>query len=129
MSDHVVIVTPPDDYLADSFRFMIVDLTEEQTKIVSSALLTLNKVGHIVCYSFKSGDSIDWFLDKKAKSDFVIFNAESENHLLVGYLAAKKNSYYFGTLKTLAKANKSAIYSVDDVVNLLTIRMENNETV
>lgn len=129
MSDHVVIVTSPDDFLPDSFRFMLVDLNDDQTQLVSSALLKLNKVGNIVVYSYKSSDPIEWLLDKRVKSDFVIFNAESNNDILVGYLSAQKNSYYFGTLKTLAQANRSAIYSVEDVLNLITARMENDETI
>lgn len=129
MSDHVVIVTSPDDFLPDSFRFMLVDLNDDQTQLVSSALLKLNKVGNIVVYSYKSSDPIEWLLDKRVKSNFVIFNAESNNDILIGYLTAQKNSYYFGTLKTLAQANRSAIYSVEDVLNLITVRMENNETI
>lgn len=127
MSDNVIIVTAPDDFLADGFRFMIVDLDETQTKIVSDALLELKSVGNIVVYFYKTKDPIEWFLDKKSKSDFIIFNADSNNDILVGYLAAQKNSHYFGTLKTLAKANKSAIYSVEDITSLLTYRMENND--
>ncbi len=126
MSDNVIIVTSPDEYLADGFRFMIVDLDEVQTKMVSDALLHLKYSGTIIVYYYRSADPIEWFLDKKPKSDFIIFNAESDNDLLVGYLAAQKNSYYFGTLKTLSKANKSAIYSVEDITSSLTYRMENN---
>lgn len=129
MHEQVVIVTDPDDFIADGFRFMTVDLTESQTNLVSEALLSMSKIGRIICYSYKSQDSIDWFLDKKTKCDFVIFNAESDNQLLIGYLAAHKHSFYLGTLKSLSKANKSAIYSVEDVVDLLNFRMRNNETV
>ena len=129
MSDHVVIVTSPDDFLPDSFRFLIFDLTENQTQIISQSLLRLNKVGNIVVYSARSADPIDWISDKKLKSDFVIFNAESLDDVMVGYFGAQRNSYYFGTLKKLNKINKSAIYSVEDVVKLLTFRMENNETI
>lgn len=127
MSDNVIIVTAPDDFLADGFRFMIVDLDETQTKIISDALLELKSVGNIIVYFYKTTESIEWFLDKKSKSDFIIFNANSSNDILVGYLVAQKNSHYFGTLKTLTKANNSAIYSVEDVISLLTFRMENND--
>jgi hypothetical protein len=129
MSDHVIIVTVPDDFLPDSFRFLIYDLTENQTQIISESLLRLNKVGNIVVYSARPTDSIDWILDKKLKSDFIIFNADSFDDTMIGYFAAQRNSYYFGTLKKLNKINKSAIYSVEDVVELLTFRMENNETI
>lgn len=129
MNEQVVIVTSPDDFIADGFRFMTVDLTEPQTTLVSDALLSLSKIGRIICYSYRSDDPIEWFLDKKSKCDFIVFNAESNNQLLIGYLAAHKHAFYMGVLKTLSKANKSAIYSVEDVVNLLTLRMRNNETI
>jgi hypothetical protein len=83
-------------------------------------------MGDVIIYFYKSTDPIEWFLDKKSKTDFIIFNADSTNDLLIGYLAAQKKSYYFGTLKTLSKANKSAIYSIEDIISLLTFRMENN---
>lgn len=129
MSDQVVIVTAPDDFIQDSFRILLVDLDESQTQLVSAALLQLNHIGKLVVYKFSSGDSIAWLLDKKNKSNLIIFNADSKNEQLVGYICAQRKSCYFGTLKSLHLANKSAIYSVDDVVNLITIRMENNETV
>jgi len=129
MSDQVVIVTAPDDFIQDSFRILLVDLDESQTQLVSAALLQLNNIGKLVVYKFSSGDSIAWLLDKKNKSNLIIFNADSKNEQLVGYMCAQRKSCYFGTLKSLHLANKSAIYSVDDVVNLITIRMENNETV
>jgi hypothetical protein len=129
MSDHVVIVTSPDDFVPDSFRFLVFDLTEDQTQIISESLLRLHKIGNVVVYSAKSTDPIEWILDKKLKSDFIIFNAESLDDVMVGYFTAQRNSYYFGILKKLNKINKSAIYSVEDVIELLTFRMENNETV
>jgi len=129
MSDQVVIVTAPDDFIQDSFRILLVDLDESQTQLVSAALLQLNHIGKLVVYKFSSGDSIAWLLDKKNKSNLIIFNADSKNEQLVGYMCAQRKSCYFGTLKSLHLANKSAIYSVEDVVNLLTLRMRNNETI
>ena len=124
MSERVILVTAPDDFLPDSYRFMAVDLNENQAQAFSSALLKLNYDKNIVVYLYKSTDPIDWFLDKKPKCDLIIFNAESTNDILVGYLAAQRNSYYFGTLKTLGNANKSAIYSEGDVLSLLTYKLD-----
>lgn len=129
VTDRVIVVTAPDDFIPDSYRFLVADLNETQTQIISSSLLKLNCTGTIVIYLYKTGDSFDWFLDKKNKSDILIFNAESNNDLLTGYLAAQRNSYYFGTLKTLDKANKSAIYSEEDVLSLLKYRLEKDEQI
>lgn len=129
MSDRVIVVTAPDDFVPDSYRFLVADLNDIQTQIISSSLLKLNYTGTVVIYLYRTGDSIDWFLDKKNKSDILIFNAESHNELLTGYLAAQYNSHYFGILKTLDKANKSAIYSEEDVLSLLKYRLEKDEQI
>ena len=57
--------------------------------------------------------------DKKHKSDIIIFNADSDNDIVVGYLAAQTNSYYFGNLKLLSTVNRSAIYNTDQLYDLL----------
>jgi hypothetical protein len=129
VADNVILVTSPDDFIQDSYRLMLVDLDESQNQLVSSALLKVKHNGIVTAYIYRIQDPIQWFFDKKPKSDCIIFNAESKNESLVGYIAAQKNSYYFGTLKTFSMINKSAIYSEQDVVNLLTLRMENNEQI
>lgn len=118
MLDKVTVVTPPDDFLIDGTRLLLVDLEPEQTKFISDSLLNLNFDKHLILYFYQSNENIDWFIDKKHKSDIIIFNAESTNDLLVGYLAAQSNSFYFGTLKILNKLNNSAIYSSSDFIKI-----------
>ena len=60
------------------------------------------------------------------KSNFIIFNAESENQTLVGYLAAQKNSHYFGELKTLQKVNGSCIMDSYQLSDLLDKEISNH---
>jgi hypothetical protein len=119
MTDKILLVTEPDDVKIDGLRLLLVDLTDDQSQVISTALGRLNTIHELIIYSSQSS-SIDWVLDKKAKSKLCFFNADSDNHLLVGYLAAQSNGYYFGNLKILSQANKRVIYNVDDVVNLLT---------
>ncbi len=119
MTDKIILVTEPDDIKIDGIRILLVDLTPDQSQVISNALGQLNTFNELIIYSAQSS-GIDWILDKKSKSKIVIFNADSDNHLLVGYLTAQSNSYYFGNLKILSTANKRVIYNVDDVVNLLT---------
>jgi hypothetical protein len=64
-------------------------------------------------------------LDKKQKSDLILFNADSQNDILIGYLAAQKNSHYLGTLKSISRANARAIYASDDLKNLFTESLKN----
>jgi hypothetical protein len=114
MSDRVIIVTPPDDTLLDGIRFLAVDLDQSQTQVLSSSLSKLVSMPNIIVYIWNTGDSVDWLFDKKQKSEVIVFNANSQNELIVGYLAAQKESFYFGNLKSLNAVNNSAIYSVED---------------
>ena len=119
MSDKILVVTPPDDILLQGIRITHVDLTEEQEFFISSSLLNLNQTDTIINYVWKVGDPADWLMDKLLKSDLIIFNADSNNQTLVGWLAAQRNSYYFGNLKDLHIANNRAIYSINDISSLL----------
>jgi hypothetical protein len=127
MTDKVYLVTAPDDVLLDGARMLLVDLTQEQTQLVSTALTQSNDIPTLIAYVWNNGDSSDWLLDKKHKSDVIVFNAESENQTVVGYMAAQPNSYYFGTLKSLHNANKSAIYNTDDCVTIIDKTLRNYE--
>ena len=117
MTDRITIVTPPDDILLDGIRILLIDLTEEQTNIVSTALKQ-SENNNIVAY-LANGKDWNWIIDKKHKSDLIIFNAESDDHIAVGYFAAQPKSVYFGILKSLHIANDRAIYTVEDIIFLL----------
>ena len=118
MTDKVVVVTSPDDVLIDGYRILIVGLTSEQSKVISDTLLNIDYDDNVILYIWESGDS-DWLLDKKHKSNLIIFNADHDNQLLVGYMSAQKNSHYFGYLKFLASANAKSIYASEDAEHLL----------
>jgi hypothetical protein len=123
MTDSVILVTDPDDVQVDGLRLLLVDLNIDQNQIVSDALARSDGFGSIVSYIWRSGDSVDWLLDKKHKSDLIIFNADSENDIIIGYMAAQKYSYYFGILKILSPANNRNIYNADDVTKILNLTL------
>lgn len=123
MTDSVILVTDPDDIQVDGLRLLLVDLNVDQNQIVSDALAQSSGFGSIVSYIWRSGDSPDWLLDKKHKSELIIFNADSENDIIIGYMAAQKYSYYFGTLKILSPANNRNIYNADDVTKILNLTL------
>lgn len=127
MSADVLLVTAPDDVLSDGFRILAVDLDQDQSKTLSDALLSADYDTKIILYSWNSRDSIEWMIDKKHKSQLIIFNAETHDQLLAGYLSAQKNSHYFGTLKTLGHVCKKDIYSYDGCLNLLQTHFERHE--
>ena len=117
--DNILVVTPPDDIHTDGFRLLLVDLTADQSQIVSDSLLNLKSLPPTVVYSWKSDDLDEWLLQKKKKSDLIIFNAESSKHLLIGYLSAQINTYYFGTLRTLSTVNNRELLNTDQCIELL----------
>jgi len=119
MSDKVLLVTTPDDVLVDGVRILLVDLVPEQQQIVSTALAQLDTIPNVVLYIWNSSHDALWLLDKKSKSDTIIFNANSENDVIIGYMAAQSNSHYFGTLKILSVVNNSTIYNIEQVSTIL----------
>ncbi len=120
MSDKILVVTSPDDVALDGIRILAINLTNEQGQFVSNALLQFDTTFvNVINYIWHTGDAMPWLLDKKVKSDLIIFNADSEDSTLTGYFAAHLNSYYFGNLKDLGQANNRAIYSSDQLLNLL----------
>lgn len=119
MTDRITIVTPPDDILIDGIRILLVNLTEEQSNLVSSALKQANVNSDIIVYFSNRNKDWEWTIDKKHKSDIIIFNADDEDHISVGYFAAQSKSVYFGILKSLRMANNRAIYTVEDIIFLL----------
>jgi len=130
MTDRILIVTPPDDILLDGIRILHVELSPEQSQTVSDALLQSDTPHTIINYVWKMGDSVQWLLDKHVKSDIILFNADiipnGAIEMIIGYIAAQSNSYYFGTLRDLHLVNNRAIYNTDDILTLLGKLTEKN---
>lgn len=119
MTERVLVVTHPDDVLDDGVRLLLVDLTSDQLQMVSNVLTQLDTESAIITYLWKPAISTDWLLDKKHKSQWIIYNAESSDQTVVGYLSAQRNSSYFGTLRSLKGVNKSAILSIEQCRNII----------
>jgi len=132
MTNSVIVVTPPDDTLLDGVRIALVDLAPDQTQIISDSLKEINNNNRVILYYWKMGNPVDWLLNIKPKADLIIFNADAQANgaieLIIGYMAAQSNSYYFGTLRDLNKVNDSVIYSKEDLKELLLTTLENYET-
>jgi hypothetical protein len=120
MADKVVLVTFPDDILIDGVRILLVDLTREQSDIVSQSLTELETIPSIIAYSWKIGDPLNWLFDKMHKSHLIMFNAASDDQQLVGYFAGKSNSVYFGDIRALKLVNNSAVFDVEQCKEVLT---------
>jgi hypothetical protein len=126
MTAKISVVTSPDDVFEDGFRLLVVDLDQPQSEMISSNLLEISR-DKIILYSWKTSDSNLWLSDKKNKSDLIIFNADSGNQLLVGYLAAQSNSYYFGTLRDLNIVNSNVILDKDSSFSIIHNHIGNYE--
>ncbi len=123
MSDRILIVTAPDDTLLQGIRILHVELTEEQNSIVSKSLLQSTLPHTLINYTWKMGDPVSWLLDKTPKCDLIIFNADTNlngaTEMIIGWVAAQHNSYYFGNLRDLHIANDRVIFNDSDIINLL----------
>lgn len=123
MTEKILVVTPPDDILLQGIRILHVNLNEEQSATVSNALMQSNLPHNIINYVFKMGNPVQWLLDKSTKSDLIIFNASEPTDpgldVVLGWTAAQPQSYYFGSLKDLHHVNDRAIYTSDDILNLM----------
>ncbi len=128
MTDRILVITAPDDVSLDGIKILAVNLTQEQGQVVSNALLQFDNFNvNVINYVWKTGEDISWLLDKKSKSDVIIFNADVNDNTVTGYLSAQSKSCYFGTLKDLYLANDRAIYSIEDVLTLLEIIVKKHE--
>lgn len=116
--NNITLVTPPDDILSDGFRILLADISREQSKIVTEALGNLEKTLPIVVYVWDSEQTIEWLIDKKHKSDVIIFNAESENREVVGYMTAQSNAYYMGTLRSFEIINNRVIRDIESCIKI-----------
>jgi hypothetical protein len=120
MADKVVLVTFPDDILIDGVRILLVDLTRDQSDIVSQSLTELESIPSVIVYSWKIGDPLNWLFDKMHKSQLIMFNAASDDQQLVGYFAGKPNSVYFGDIRALKIVNNSAVFDAEQCKEVLT---------
>lgn len=125
MANSILVVTPPDDILHDGYRLLCVGLDSNQSQLVSNVVKEVDH-DNVVIYTTEVLD-INWILDKKLKSNLIIFNADIEDQTLVGYLAAQSNSFYFGNLKSISIANNRAIYTSDQLLTYMEDNKGSNE--
>lgn len=120
VDNKIVLVSDPDDVQIDGFRILLFDLDSTQGEIFTRAITGLDDISPTIIYTFRYGQDSNWLLDKYHKSDLIIFNADSLDSLMVGFFSSKRNSHYFGDLKSLNQVNKSVLYSIDDCRELLS---------
>jgi len=119
MTNQLTLVTPPDDITIDGIRILAYDLLPEQSKILSDVLKSLDIKVDVITYIANSSDEASWVLDKKQKCSIIIFNAESQDQTMIGYLAAQPGSFYFGNLRSINFANNKSITSSETIKTIM----------
>ena len=119
IGNKLLLVTPPDDILTEGLRILLVGISHDRTNLISSALTQLPSIPNTILYMWASGNDIAWLMDKKAKSQLIIFDAETLSGELIGYFSAQINSYYFGHLRDLGIINNNSILDVDQCYQIL----------
>lgn len=119
IGNKLVLVTPPDDVDTDGLRILLVGIQPERTNLISSALTQLPTIPNTVLYMWAAGNDIKWLLDKKRKSDLIIFDVDNLPGELVGYFVAQTNSYYFGHIRELGIINNNSILDAEQCYELL----------
>ena len=67
MTNKITLITPPDDIFDDALRMILVDLTQEQSQLVSDALISMDISINIVAYVWNNTNTIEWLIEKKHK--------------------------------------------------------------
>lgn len=120
MTERVILVTDPDDVFLSGVRMLFVNLTPEQQTLVSETLGKVDSTSTVIAYLWNSSNPVSWLLDKHTKCDIIISNADCDtSQMILGYIVAQPNSYYFGTLKDLHLVNDRAIYNAEQLFNIL----------
>jgi hypothetical protein len=123
MENSITLVTPPDDINIDALRIFTYDLQPDQSQMLSDAFSKIKQFPPTVVYVFKRGDDIKWLLDKKQKCSIMFYNAESLNQTVVGYLAAHRNSFYFGNLMDLSSINNNRINDIESLIQIMEVNI------
>lgn len=124
MNNKIVLVTAPDDLSTDGVRLCLVNLNQDQLNILTQVLSTLQTAVPVIAYIWNPKDPYEWFLDKKLKSDVILFNSQSHTQTLNGYLSAHKNCYYFGTLREVTHLYNKEITSTEQLGSIVSRAIE-----
>jgi len=125
MENKIILVTPPDDIIHDGIRILAFDLRPEQSQMVSDCLSQLQEIPQIIVYVANGQDDPKWIIDKKQKCSIIVLNAESQDQTMVGYLAAQKNCYYIGNLRSVSSVNNRPIITIDDLKTIMEDKLTN----
>lgn len=129
MSNKIVLVTSPDDLLTDGVRLCLVNLNQDQLNLLTQVLSTMQPSVSVIAYIWNPKDPYEWFIDKKIKSDVILFNALAHTHIMNGYLSAHTNCYYFGTLREVTHLYNKEVTSAEQLQSIIQRAIDQVSTV
>ena len=124
MSSKIFVITDPDDVEYDALRIVAVDLAPEQSHSLSEVLKTIQIDKDINLYVYSNSDDVAWLIDKSNKADYIFANPQSDDQQIVGYIASKRQSHFFGETKITKSLNKTPILCQEQITE--TLRKEIN---
>lgn len=90
-SKNVVLVTPPDIYLADQPTLLLIGLgTDHQQLVESMRRMPMS----ITVYATDGNESLDWLAQAQVKADLTLLNC-AYNDITTGFFIDKPNVYYY----------------------------------
>ena len=119
MSNKIFIITAPDDVEYDALRILVVDLAPEQSHLLSEVLKTIKVDRDINLYVYSNLDDVTWLIDKSNKADYIFANPLSDDQQIVGYIASKRQSHFFGETKITKSLNKTPILCQEQIAETL----------
>jgi hypothetical protein len=119
VSSKIFVITDPDDVEYDALRIVAVDLAPEQSYSLSEVLKTIQTNRDINLYVYSNLDDVAWLIDKSNKADYIFANPQSDDQQIVGYIASKRQSYFFGDTKITKALNKRSVLSHEHITEIL----------
>ena len=119
MSSKIFVITSPDDVEYDALRIVAVDLAPEQSHLLSEVLKTIKVDRDINLYVYSNLDDASWLIDKSNKADYIFANPLSDDQQIVGYIASKRQSHFFGETKITKALNKRSVLSQEHIIEIL----------
>ena len=119
MSSKIFVITDPDDVEYDALRIVAVDLAPKQSYSLSEVLKTIQIDKDINLYVYSNSDDVAWLIDKSNKADYIFANPQSDDQQIVGYIASKRQSHFFGETKITKALNKRSVLSQEHIVEIL----------
>lgn len=130
-SPKITLITPPDIFQNDQLSLMMIDLSEEEQKLVTQ-WFSENLIHPINLYYYQSESNAPWLLYAHSVSSSVYINVDnwsSVTSYLGSYLLSKTNVYWSTTNTSVAEIFQHISYNrVNTVLEFLERVLSSGQT-